>query len=107
MGKRTGGKRGAPFGNSNRLKHGRWSKARLAKDRELAALIRQTRCLIIRANMVTRARRAFLAVQKSRAKAIAKLTELLKGPWVLGGEAPRLLECMLSMVQRIAFEDSG
>ena len=105
MGKRTGGKRGAPFGNSNRLKHGRWSKARLAKDRELAALIRQTRYLIIRANMVARARRAFYAVQKSRAKAIARITELLNGPYVLGGESVRLLTHQLSVVNRIAMHD--
>ena len=38
MGKRTGGKRGAPYGNSNRLKHGRWSKATLADDETVRAL---------------------------------------------------------------------
>ena len=37
MTKRTGGKRGAPFGNKNRLKHGLYSREALARDRKQAA----------------------------------------------------------------------
>jgi hypothetical protein len=37
MTKRTGGKRGAPFGNKNRLKHGLYSRETLARDRKQAA----------------------------------------------------------------------
>jgi len=33
MGKRTGGKRGAPYGNKNRLVHGRYSTLSLARNR--------------------------------------------------------------------------
>jgi hypothetical protein len=107
LGKRTGGKRGAPLGNTNRLKHGRWSRARMADDKALRALLRQTRHLIIRANMVVRARRAFLALVKKRAKAIASITQLLRGRWVIGAETTRQLTRVLSMVQRIAVHDTG
>ena len=37
MGKRTGGKRGAPYGNRNRLVHGEYSAATLARNRLEAA----------------------------------------------------------------------
>jgi len=36
MTKRTGGKRGAPFGNRNRLKHGLYTRETLARDRKEA-----------------------------------------------------------------------
>ena len=107
LGKRTGGKRGAPYGNSNRLKHGRWSKARLADDKKLRALLRQTRYLIIRANMVTQARRAFLALVKKRAKAISSIRQLLRGPLVLSDEDSRQLTHQLSVLNRIAVHDTG
>lgn len=64
MGKRTGGKRGAPFGNRNRLKHGRWSKAFASRSREIDALILAARNAIARANMVARARRAWRALRR-------------------------------------------
>jgi hypothetical protein len=107
MGKRTGGKRGAPFGNKNRLKHGRWSKARLADDKALRALLRKTRHLIIRVNMVVRARRAFLALVKLRAKTISSIGQLLGGPYVIGDEATRQIKRVQSMLQRIAVHDTG
>jgi hypothetical protein len=107
MGKRTGGKRGAPLGNSNRLKHGRWSKARMADDKAFRALLRKTRHLIIRVNMVTRARRAFLALVKKRAKAISSISQLLCGPWIIGAETARQLTRILSMLNRIAVHDTG
>ena len=107
MGKRTGGKRGAPLGNKNRLKHGRWSRASIAKDKEIRALVRKARHLIIRANMVVRARRAFLALVKKRAKAISSITALLRGPWVIGAETARQLTRILSMLNRIAVHDTG
>jgi hypothetical protein len=37
MGKKTGGKRGAPYGNRNRLVHGEYSAAALARNRVEAA----------------------------------------------------------------------
>ena len=37
MGKRTGGKRGAPYGNTNRLVHGGYSAVALARNRLEAA----------------------------------------------------------------------
>jgi hypothetical protein len=37
MGKRTGGKRGAPYGNTNRLVHGEYSAAALARNRAESA----------------------------------------------------------------------
>jgi hypothetical protein len=36
MTKRTGAKRGAPFGNKNRLKHGLYTREALARDRQYA-----------------------------------------------------------------------
>lgn len=36
MTKRTGAKRGAPFGNKNRLKHGLYTREALAHDRQYA-----------------------------------------------------------------------
>ena len=107
MGKRTGGKRGAPFGNSNRLKHGRWSKAFIEDRREHRALIRKSRHLVIRADMVTRARRAFVAARTRRAKAVDSISQLLRGPWVLSGEDTRELRHELSVLNRIAVHDTG
>jgi hypothetical protein len=107
LGKRTGGKRGAPYGNSNRLKHGRWSKATLADDETVRALLRQTRYLIIRANMVTRARRAFLALVKLRARTISSIRQQLRGPWVISDEDARQLTHQLSLLNRIAVHDTG
>ena len=107
MGKRTGGKRGAPFGNSNRLKHGRWTKAKIADDKAFRALLRKTRHLIIRANMVVRARRAFQALVKRRAKTLSSIAQLLRGPYVIGDEAARQLTRVQSMLQRIAIHDTG
>jgi hypothetical protein len=107
FGERPSGKRGAPLGNSNRLTHGGWSKAFLAERRAVNALTRTARHLIIRANMVIRARRAFLALVKKRAKAIAGITQLLRGPWVLSEESRRQLARQLSMLTRIAVHDTG
>ena len=52
MGKRTGGKRGAPVGNRNRLSHGRYSARRVARRKEVQALLRRTRNLIRRIEMI-------------------------------------------------------
>jgi hypothetical protein len=107
MGKRTGGKRGAPFGNSNRLVHGRWSKAFTEDRRAHRALIRKARHLVIRADMVTRARRAFVAARKRRAEAGDSLSQLPGGPYAVEGESSRQLTRILSMLQRIAVHDTG
>jgi hypothetical protein len=107
LGKRTGGKRGAPYGNSNRLKHGRWSKAQIADDKAFQALLRQTRYLIIRANMVVRARRAFVKLVKLRTKTISSISQLLRGPRVISEEDTRQLTQQLSILNRIAVHDTG
>jgi len=54
MGKRTGGKRGAPFGNTNRLVHGRYSAARIARRKAVNAKLRQIRAFIARTKAVLR-----------------------------------------------------
>jgi len=41
-------KRGAPPGNANRLKHGRFTGAHIARRKEAMTLVRQTRALIRR-----------------------------------------------------------
>ena len=58
MGKRTGRPRGAPKGNTNRLKHGRYSRAHLAQRAEVSALIRDSRCLVRRALLFLKLRKA-------------------------------------------------
>jgi hypothetical protein len=40
MGKRTGAKKGAPYGNKNRLKHGRYSRTAQAAHKEAMARLR-------------------------------------------------------------------
>ena len=45
MGKRTGGKKGAPYGNSNRLKHGRYSRTALAARKEAIAQLRHVQLM--------------------------------------------------------------
>ena len=57
MGRRTGNPRGAPKGNTNRLKHGRWGREFATHKAEVDALLREARNAVIRANMVVRARR--------------------------------------------------
>src|SRR6185437_4595501 len=46
LGKRTGNKRGAPFGNRNRLVHGLYSRAHIERRRGLRALKRRSRFLL-------------------------------------------------------------
>ena len=58
MGKRTGGKRGAPAGNRNRLKHGRYCARQIARRAEVQALLRRARNLIRRIEMMAWARKA-------------------------------------------------
>ncbi len=52
MGIRTGRPRGAPFGNTNRLKHGRFSARRIARRAEVNALLRGCRNLTRRIEMM-------------------------------------------------------
>jgi len=58
MGKRTGGKRGAPVGNSNRLTHGRYSARRIARRKDVKALLRGMRNLTRKIEMMGWARKA-------------------------------------------------
>jgi len=74
LGKRTGGKVGAPFGNRNRLLHGRYSCARMARRAKTRARLRETRNLICRLDLGTNARRA-LAMKKA-ANANSKIKRL-------------------------------
>ena len=66
MGKRTGNPRGAPKGNTNRLKHGRWGREFAAYKTEIDALLRAARNAVVRANMVVRARRNLERVMKGK-----------------------------------------
>ena len=70
MGKRTGRPRGALVGNTNRLKHGRYSRAHCAELAEVSALIRESRALV---------RRALLFL---------KLRKVLEGKWEREVNAP-------------------
>jgi hypothetical protein len=67
MGKRTGGKRGAPLGNRNRLKHGNYSARRIARRAEVNALLRRARNLIRRIEMMAWARKALRAKKARKA----------------------------------------
>ena len=55
MGKKTGRPRGAPKGNTNRLKHGRWSKASIARHRRVRELKAHVRIAIALAENEIRA----------------------------------------------------
>ena len=79
----------------------------MADDKAFRALLRQTRYLIIRANMVVRARRAFVPLVKLRAKTISSISQHLRGPWVLSDEDARELTHQLSLLNRIAVHDTG
>ena len=61
LGKRTGGKRGAPFGNRNRLIHGCYSAARAARHAKVMEMIRRTRALAARLVLFGCALRALAA----------------------------------------------
>ena len=78
-----------------------------ADDKAFRALLRKTRHLIIRANMVVRARRAFVALVKRRARTISSIRQMLRGPWVLSDEDARPLTHLLSVLNRIAVHDTG
>ncbi|HTT99223.1 MAG TPA: hypothetical protein VMF58_14325, partial [Rhizomicrobium sp.] len=57
MGKRTGRPRGAPAGNTNRLKHGLYSAGHRAEHAQIAALIRESRYLVRRALLFVKLRK--------------------------------------------------
>jgi hypothetical protein len=54
MGKRTGRKRGAPYGNTNRLVHGRYSAAAIARSRTMSMDLAELRLYEDLAQMLTR-----------------------------------------------------
>jgi hypothetical protein len=54
MGKRTGGKKGAPFGNKNRLTHGRYSRAGQAARRTATARLRHVQLMLAWAQLLER-----------------------------------------------------
>lgn len=58
LGKRTGRKRGAPFGNANRLTHGRYAAAALARRRTGATSLQEARLLEAWTRLLTRIERA-------------------------------------------------
>lgn len=59
-------RRGGQPGNSNRLRHGRWSKAYGAREAYIAALIRKGEHFCIRLAMIARARAHFRKVVAQR-----------------------------------------
>ncbi len=58
LGKRTGRPRGAPKGNTNRLKHGRFSARRITRRKETNTLLRRLRNLTRRIEMMAWSRKA-------------------------------------------------
>ncbi|HEY4112573.1 MAG TPA: hypothetical protein VGM17_00795 [Rhizomicrobium sp.] len=60
-------RRGAPKGNRNRLKHGRWSGEFAERRREIDALLCAARNAIVRAEMVVRARKNLQRVKTYKA----------------------------------------
>src|SRR5271170_7943907 len=60
----AGRKRGGQPGNRNRLRHGRFSQTFAERRAEIRAMIADAENLIVRAKMVGRARRNYLAVSK-------------------------------------------
>jgi hypothetical protein len=54
MGKRTGCRRGAPLGNTNRLTHGRYSGAIIAARRERSARMHSAKLIAAWADVVER-----------------------------------------------------
>lgn len=71
MGKRTGRPRGAPPGNINRLKHGRYSAWRIGRRKEVSALLRRMRNLTRRIEMMAWSRKALRRKRASVAFASA------------------------------------
>jgi hypothetical protein len=57
--------------------------------------------------MVVRARRAFVALVKLRAKTISNISQLLRGPWLLSDADTRKLTHQLSVLNRIAVHGTG
>jgi hypothetical protein len=56
LGKRTGHPRGAPAGNRNRFKHGRYSKAFAARRAEIRAIVAACDAAIVTALAMAAAR---------------------------------------------------
>jgi len=65
MTKRTGGKRAAPFGNKNRLKHGLYSREALARDRKEAAERCHLRATSVLTDALLRVHNIELAARRS------------------------------------------
>jgi hypothetical protein len=79
LGKRTGGKHGAPFGNRNRLLHGTYSRERVERRAKVRALLRRTRALICRLDMFARSRNALLRERKREARESAARPKQILG----------------------------
>jgi hypothetical protein len=54
MGKRTGRRRGAPYGNTNRLVHGRYSAGAIGRSRRMSMDLAELRLYEDLAQMLTR-----------------------------------------------------
>ena len=78
MGKRTGRPRGAPPGNTNRLKHGRYSARRIRRRKETNVLLRSVRNLTRRIEMMAWSRKALRMKRAGEAK-VPSLTSPLWG----------------------------
>ena len=98
MGKRTGGKRGAPVGNTNRLKHGRYSARRIARRKEKNTFLRGLRNLTRRIEMMAWSRKAL----RNRYKA---LTSARAGRHLLEGGLRRI--DMRPGLRRLGVERAG
>ena len=88
LGRRTGGRRGAPFGNRNRLVHGAYPRARRARRAEAGTLRHATRNLICRLVMFAHAQKA-LRLKKANIKPNQRDESCLGGLNFHAGEIPR------------------
>ena len=63
-------KRGGQPGNRNRLKHGRYTQRRAARREKTRALIGRARNLIIRIEMMAKARKALRNLRKAQTESL-------------------------------------
>ncbi len=71
---------GAPKGNTNAVKHGRFCAARRARRAESMALVRRARALIIQIRMVVRARQTLAQLKALQQQAKQEGRRLLAAP---------------------------
>ena len=91
LGIRTGRPRGAPLGNNNRLKHGRYSARRIRRRKEVNVLLRNGRNLTRRIEMMARSRKALRRkmARSFTSPSVGRSTRAAKRARRVGGGAHR------------------